>query len=98
MSLLTARVSHAKGPGSESAELQFYRSPDADISTDDLLEGERQPVEALASDASADVNITVKLPSETGSYYYGACVTPANAPANCSSGVEIMVSESTLRW
>ena len=54
--LLTARVSHAKGPGSESAELQFYRSPDADISTDDSPEGERQPVEALASDASAERN------------------------------------------
>ena len=93
--LLTARVSHANGPSSEATQLQLYRSPDAAISTDDSPEGAAQPVGALMPGASADVNITVTLPSMTGSYYYGACITPADAPANCSSGVEIMVSEPT---
>ena len=94
--MLTATVSHAKGPGSEAGELQLYRSQDADISTDDSPEGEGQPVEALAPDASAEVTLTVTLPPMTGSYYYGACITLAGSNQNCSSGALIMVSESTL--
>ena len=94
--LLTATVSHAKGPGSKAGELQLYRSQDADISTDDSPEGEGQPVEALAPDASAEVTLTVTLPPMTGSYYYGACITLAGSNQSCSSGALIMVSESTL--
>ena len=92
--MLTASVSHTGGPGSEATQLQFYRSEDAAISTDDSPEGER-PVEALSSGASVDVNITVTLPSEVGSYYYGACITVANSYKNCSPGLEIIVSEVT---
>ena len=94
--MLVATVSHAKGPGSEAGELQLYRSPDADISTDDSPEGEGQPVGALAPDASAEVTLTVTLPPMTGSYYYGACITLSGSNQNCSSGALIMVSESTL--
>ena len=86
-------MSHTGGSASEATQLQLYLSQDADISTDDSPQGEMQPVEALAPDASADVNITVTLPPMTGSYYYGACITPANSNENCSSGVEFMVSE-----
>ena len=92
--MLTASVSHAGDPGSEATQLQFYRSKDAAISTDDSPEGER-PVEALSSGASVDVNITVTLPSEVGSYYYGACITLPNFHENCSPGLEIIVSEVT---
>ena len=93
--MLTASVSHTGGPGSEATQLQFYRSDDAAVSTDDSPEGERQPVEALSSGASDDVNITVTLPSEVGSYYYGACVTLADSQEICSPGLEIIVSELT---
>ena len=92
--MLTASVSHAGDPGSEATQLQFYRSEDAAVSTDDSPEGER-PVEALSSGASVDVNITVTLPSEVGSYYYGACITLPNFHENCSPGLEIIVSAVT---
>ena len=91
---LIASVSYTGGSASEATQLQLYRSEDAAISTDDSPQGERQPVEALMPGGSVDVNVTVTLPSETGSYYYGACITPANSNENCSSGVELMVSES----
>ena len=92
--MLTASVSHAGGPGSEATQLQFYRSEDAAISTDDSPEGER-PVEALSSGASVDIDITVTLPSEVGSYYYGACITLADSQEVCSPGLEIIVSAVT---
>ena len=93
--MLTASVSHTGGPGSEATQLQFYRSEDAAISTDDSPEGERQPVEALVSGASDDASVTVTLPSEVGSYYYGACITLADSQEICSPGLEIIVSELT---
>ena len=89
--MLVATVSHAGGPSSEATQLQLYLSQDAAISTDDLPRGEMQPVEALMPGASAEVTLTVTLPPMTGSYYYGACITNSNE--NCSSGVELMVSE-----
>ena len=92
--MLVARVSHAKGPGSEVTQLQFYRSEDAAVSTDDSREGGSQAVEALAPDASVEVNVMVTLPLMAGSYYYGACIALTNSNENCSPGEEIVVSES----
>ena len=92
-----------RGNGTAAATtLHYYRSFDADISTEDLQVG-LDPVEQLAQGdgtprdpaAESDEDISLNAPASGGTYYYGACVVPVAGERaignNCSTGIEVRV-------
>lgn len=78
--------------------LRYYRSSDATISTDDT-EIAFNGVPSLSANATSALNAPVAAPVSNGTYWIGACVDPvsneSNTNNNCSSGVEITVSNIT---
>ena len=78
---------------SPAAELKYYRSPDATITSDDIEVGANS-MGALAAASTSDESANVSAPSAVGAYYYGACIvaTDDSDPSNnCSDGASVEV-------
>ena len=80
--------------------LRFYQSGDARISTTDTEVGTWAVAPLEASGSQERTLRFLELPSDGGTYYYGACVDPlpgeADTGNNCSGGVTITVSSPDL--
>ncbi|MCY3712747.1 MAG: M66 family metalloprotease [Gemmatimonadetes bacterium] len=80
--------------------LRFYQSGDASISTSDTEVGTWAISPLVASGSQERTLRFLSLPSDGGTYYYGACVDPlpgeADTANNCSGGVTITVSSPDL--
>ncbi len=88
------------GASVEWTRLRFYQSDDASISTGDSEIG-TWAISPLEASASLERTLrSLSLPSDGGTYYYGACVDPLSGEAdtgnNCSSGVTVTVSAPDL--
>ena len=92
---LRATVRNRSPVGAAATTLRYYRSTDATISTSDTPVGTDEVGELSARGMSRE-SITLTAPSNTGTYYYGACVESvsgeSNTNNNCSTSVRIMVS------
>ena len=90
-----AEVTNSGGTVSAATTLQFYRSPDPEISmVDDTPVGTPQDVAVIAAGRSKSIDLDIMLPISPGRYHYGACVAAVegeDALNNCSSGVMLMV-------
>ena len=82
------------GEPTSSADLDYYRSSNARISTSDTRIGDDR-VSSLDTDETGRESISLTAPSEPGVYYYGACVSDlpqeSNTNNNCSAAVAITV-------
>ena len=82
------------GEPTSSADLDYYRSSDALISTSDRWVGD-DSVSKLDTDETDNESISLTAPTEPGVYYYGACVSEvaneSNRNNNCSAAVAITV-------
>ena len=92
---LSATVRNQGSSGAAAATtLRYYRSTDGTITTSDTELG-TDSVSALAAFGSSDQSIDLTAPSQTGMYYYGACVDTvtgeSSATNNCSDGLVITV-------
>ena len=80
--------------------LRFYQSGDASISTADSEVGTWAVSPLEASESQERTLRFLELPSDGGTYYYGACVDPlpgeADTGNNCSGGVTITVNSPDL--
>ena len=79
---------------SGSTTLRYYRSTDATVSTSDTQVG-TDPVSSLSASRTSSESISLRAPSTTGTYYYGACVESVsgetNTGNNCSAAVTVTV-------
>ena len=79
---------------STATTLRYYRSRDSTITTNDRAVGTDR-VGALAESGTAANSIGLTAPSDTGTYYYGACVDAVsgegNTGNNCSSAAAVRV-------
>ncbi len=79
---------------SGSTTLRYYRSTDATVSTGDTQVG-TDPVSSLSASRTSSESISLRAPSSTGTYYYGACVESvseeSNTGNNCSAAVTVTV-------
>ena len=78
-----------------STTLRYYRSTNSTISRSDT-ELDDDPVSSLASrTTSSEYDTNLPVPSDEGTYYYGACVDAVSNESgtnnNCSSGVRVDV-------
>ena len=91
---LSGTVTNAGGVGAAGTTLRYYRSADASISTSDTEVGS-DSVGALAAAGTSDQSVSLTAPSDTGTYYYGACVDAVTDEAvannNCSAAVKVTV-------
>ena len=82
------------GEPTSSADLDYYRSSDALISTSDRWVGD-DSVSKLDTDETGKESINLTAPTAPGVYYYGACVSEvaneSNRNNNCSAAVAITV-------
>ncbi|MDE3258692.1 MAG: hypothetical protein OYM47_12725 [Gemmatimonadota bacterium] len=92
---LSARVRNLGNSLSDSPTLIYYRSTDETITTADTRVG-TDSVWRVPASASADASIDLIVPSESGTYYYGACVVSlygeTNRSNNCSRAVTLTVT------
>ena len=99
---LRTTVTNTGETTSSAAQLRFYRSSDAPITTSDwFLSGAKigqpstTPIPALAPGWFKDVEFWTSTPQTPGIYYYGACVDEvlddSEATDNCSSSVKVTV-------
>ena len=98
---LSATVRNQGGGSSiEWTTLRFYQSRDAAISTADTEVGTWAVSPLEASESQERTLRFLQLPSDGGTYYYGACVDPlageADTQNNCSGGVTVTVSSPDL--
>ena len=93
---LSVTVTNAGDGASEATTLRYYRSTDSTITTSDTAQGS-ESVGALAAAGTSDHDGGMTVPSEAGTYYYGACVDSvtdeSDTTDNCSSSVTVTVSE-----
>ena len=91
---LRARVRNSSTIRSAATTLRYYRSTDATISTSDTPVGTDE-VDELSARGMSRESITLTAPSNTGTYYYGACVESvsgeSNTNNNCSTSIRVMV-------
>ena len=91
---LRARVRNQGNGRSSSTTLRYYRSTDATVSTSDTQVG-TDVVSSLSASRTSSESISLRAPSTTGTYYYGACVESVsgetNTGNNCSSTVTVTV-------
>ena len=91
---LSATVRNQGTGQSTATTLRWYRSDDAMISTRDTQVG-TDPVGTLAASRTSAESISLRAPSNAGTYYYGACVESvsdeSNTENNCSSAVTVTV-------
>ena len=92
---LSSTVRNQGNASAAATTLRYYSSTNATISTDDTEVG-TDAVSALSAGATSAESIRLNAPSDTGTYYYGACVDDvtgeSNTGNNCSSGVNVTVS------
>ena len=78
--------------------MRFYRSSDSTITSADTQVG-TDTVDSIGSGFLSSEGITLTAPSDAGTYYYGACVDAvtdeSDTTNNCSSGVQVTVSDRT---
>ena len=96
---LSATVTNTGTAAAVPTTLQWYSSTDATITATDTPVGSAVAVTALAAAAdTGPLNTTATAPATTGTVYYGACVVAvtneANSNNNCSSSVEIAITEA----
>ena len=93
---LSATVRNRGDGASGTTTLRYYRSSNATISTSDTEVG-TDFVAGLAAGASGGESISLTVPSDAGTYYYGACVDSVSDESsttnNCSGSVEVEVSD-----
>ena len=92
---LSATVRNQGSSGAAaSATLHYYRSTDGTITTSDTELG-TDAVSALAAFGSSEQSIDLTAPSQTGTYYYGACIDTVTGESsttnNCSDGLAVTV-------
>ena len=84
---------------SASTQLRYYRSSDSRITPEDTEVG-ASLVSSLSAATNSFESITLRAPSEDGSYFYGACVEPVTGESdtgnNCSGGAQIWVDTPDL--
>ena len=85
-----------QGDGSAGATtVHYYRSADPTIATDDVAVGSAA-VAVLGAAVSSRYAVEIKVPADSGTYYYGACVDAAEGESdttnNCSAGVRVEVA------
>ena len=77
-------------PFSGKATVRTYRSTDATISTSDTL------VDTRSVAFNQTVDVPTRAPSNTGTYYYGACADAVpgetNTANNCTGGTGVLVT------
>ncbi len=92
---LVAAVRNRGDGGAEATELRYFRSSDATVTTDDA-EVAAATVDGLAAGSWSEHPVRITAPSESGTYYYGACVDAvageSDTENNCSAGIEVAVS------
>ena len=89
---LSATVSNAGDRGSAATTLRYYESTDSTISSADTEVG-TDSVGALTASGTSDQSIDLTAPTDTGTYYYGACVDSlideSDTTDNCSGSVQV---------
>ena len=92
---LNATVRNQGTGQSAATTLNYYRSTDATITTQDTQVG-TDAVGALSASGSSAESINLTAPSAAGTYYYGACVDAVSGESdtgnNCSPSVTVTVS------
>ena len=93
---LNATVRNQGSGSSDSTTLRYYRSTNSSISTSDTEVG-TDHVGSLRAGGFSQESISLTVPSNAGSYYYGACVdsVPGESDTrnNCSNAVKMTVEE-----
>ena len=96
---LSATVRNDGAADAPATTLRYYRSTDAAITTADTEVG-TDTVASLAATATAAESVDLTAPSNSGTYYYGACVDvvedEADSTNNCSAAVQVEVVERPL--
>ena len=92
---LSATVRNLGSAASAATTLRYYRSTDATITTSDTQDG-TDTVRGLAASAGSAMSYSFNAPTDSGTYYYGACVDAvageANTGNNCSASVTVTVT------
>jgi hypothetical protein len=92
---LRATVRNQGNGRSAATTLRYYRSSNSSISTSDSQVG-TDGVGALSASGTSAESISLRAPSSSGTYYYGACVDSVSGESrtgnNCSSGVRVTVA------
>ena len=95
---LTAEVFNRGRDGAAATTVRWYRSSDSGIDASDTEVG-MSSLDALDASARVTASIDLEAPSDTGSYWYGACVETftgeSNTGNNCSIGAQVDVGLST---
>ena len=93
---VTARVRNAGTAASTTTTLRYYRSTDAKISIDDEEVG-TDGVATIPPASSITETQLIIVPSDAGTYYFGACVDPpggeGDSANNCSTGFRVTVGD-----
>ena len=91
---LRARTWNQGDAQAAATTLRYYRSTDSVISSTDTALGTKS-VSALDDSTGLSRTIDLTTPSNSGVYYYGACVDPvsneSNTGNNCSVGIRVEV-------
>jgi len=95
---VSATVRNQGNGSSVSTTLRYYRSTNSTITTSDTEIG-TDYVSSLSASATSPESGSVSAPSSSGTYWIGACVDgvsgESNTSNNCSSGVQITVTNPT---
>ena len=93
----SATVRNDGDGASEATTLRYYRSTDATIITSDTEVG-TDAVAGLGDSGNTSESVDLTVPSDPGTYYYGACVdtveNESDTTNNCSLSVQINVLKS----
>ena len=94
---LSATVRNDGNGAAPATTLRYYRSTDAAITTADTAVG-TATVAALAASGGVSGSVDLTAPSNSGTYYYGACVDAvageADTTDNCSTSVQVTVADA----
>ena len=93
---LSATVHNSGKAASTATTLRYYRSADAMIALEDVAVG-TDDVGAVAAGQASEQSIELAAPTESGTYYYGACVDSVDDELdtgnNCSVAVKVTVAQ-----
>ena len=91
---LRATVRNQGSGQSAATTLRYYRSTDATVTTSDTKVG-TDLVSSLSASQTSSEWISLRAPSDAGTYYYGACVESVSDETdtgnNCSAAVTVTV-------
>ena len=95
---LGATVRNSGEGEAPAANLNYYRSTDATITTDDDEVGTSSLVDNLDVQESSPESTIVTATGPAGDYYYGACVEDVAGESdpnnNCSTGVPVTITQT----